>query len=223
MPFSYPPPRSFVLCRFRVTHELEIRLFLHCSGKLLCIEVLLFHLRLVLFIGLSVDGHIGSLNLIAFIWFLRRLLFKFHFRRLNRFYRPGLCTSRLSSCSLYLVRYLLRHLHTRSSRRRLQVLDSSLCIGIGYNRSCRFLALSVAEPVTNVGTEITCTQTNTKGRKKPCKPVLSCSGKEARQSIGTEASSSTEQDVLEYLRINSRLFIQAHHLEVCLFVHVCLT
>lgn len=41
MPFSYPHPRSFTLCRFRVTHELEIRLFLHCSGKLLCI-VLLF-------------------------------------------------------------------------------------------------------------------------------------------------------------------------------------
>lgn len=36
-----PHPRSFTLCRFRVTHELEIRLFLHCSGKLLCI-VLLF-------------------------------------------------------------------------------------------------------------------------------------------------------------------------------------
>ena len=36
-----PTPRSFTLCRFRVTHELEIRLFLHCIGKLLCI-VLLF-------------------------------------------------------------------------------------------------------------------------------------------------------------------------------------
>lgn len=38
---ALPPPRSFILCRLRVTHELEIRLFLHHSGKPLCI-VLLF-------------------------------------------------------------------------------------------------------------------------------------------------------------------------------------
>ena len=130
---------------------------------------------------------------------------------------------RILTCFSCLNCYLSRCLQPRNSRRRLQVLDSSLCIGIGYSRSCRLLALSVAEPVTNVSTEITCTQTNTKGRKKPCKPVLSRSGKEAGQSIGTEASSSTEQDVLDYLRINSRLLIQAHHLEICLFIHVCLT
>ena len=173
------------------------------------------------------------------------------------------CLSCLPSCSLHLVRYLSMCLQTRDNRRRLQVLDSSLCVGLGYSRSCvricrslgcllsfelfslillhsqllclsillfycriagtLVLGLSVAEPVTNVGTEITCTQTNTKGRKKPCKPILSRSGKEAGQSIGTEASSSTEQDVLDYLRINSRLLIQAHHLEICLFIHICLT
>ena len=224
MPFSLTPhPRSFILYRLRVTHELEIRLFLHCSGKLLCIRVLFLHLRLVLFPGLSVDGHIGSLNLVAFIGFLCRLLLKFHFRRLNRFYRLGLCTGCLLTCSQHLVRNLSRRLHTRNSGRRLQSLDSSLRIGTGYSRSRRFLAGPVAEPVTNVSAEITCTQTNTKGCKKPCEPVLSCSGKEARQSIGTETSSGAEQDVLEYLRIYLRLLIQAHHLEICLFIHICLT
>lgn len=49
---------------------------------------------------------------------------------------------------------------------------------------------------------------------------MSCTGENARQRIGTEASSRTEQDVLEYLRIYLRLLIQAHHLEVCLFIHV---
>ncbi len=176
---ALPPPRSFILCRLRATHELEIRLFLHCSGKLICIRVLLLHLRLVLFSVLSVDGHIGSLNLVAFIGFLCRLLLKFHLRRLNRFYRLGLCTGCLLTCSLYLVRHLSRCLHTRNSGRRLQSLDSSLRIGTGYSRSCRFPAGPVAEPVTNVSTEITCTQSNTKGCKKPCEPVLSCSGKEA--------------------------------------------
>ena len=102
-----------------------------------------------------------------------------------------------------------------------------LCLSIllFYCRIAVILVLvwPVAEPVTNVIAEITCTQTNTKRRKKPCKPVLSRSGKEAGQSIGTEASSSTEQDVLENLRINSRLLIQTHHLEICLFIHVYLT
>lgn len=148
------------------------------------------------------------------------------------------------SCSLS------RCLQTRDSRRRRKSIDDSLRLSLGHSRSRSFgcrrfcssrrrrsrsfgcrrriagilvLVWPVAEPVTNVGTEITCTQTNTKRRKKPCKPVLSCSRKEARQCIGTETSSSTEQDVLEYLRINSRLLIQAHHLEICLFVHVCLT
>lgn len=134
-----PTPRSFALCRLRVTHELEIRLFLHYSGKPLCIGVLLFHLRLVLFPGLPIDGHIGSLNLVAFIWFLRSLLLKFHLRRLNRLYRLGLRTGCLLTCSLYLVRYLSRCLHGNSGR-SLQALDSSLCIGIGHSRSCRFLA-----------------------------------------------------------------------------------
>ena len=49
---------------------------------------------------------------------------------------------------------------------------------------------------------------------------MSCTGENARQSIGTEASSSTNQYVLDYIRIYLRLLIQAHHLEICLFIHV---
>lgn len=126
---ALPPPRSFILYRLRVTHELEIRLFLHHSGKPLCIGVLLFHLRLVFFPGLPIDGHVGSLNLIAFIGFLCRLLLKFHLRRLNRLYRLGLCSGCLFTCSLHLVRNLSRCLHTRNSGRRLKSLGSSLRIG----------------------------------------------------------------------------------------------
>ena len=133
------------------------------------------------------------------------------------------CVGCLPSCSHHLVRNLLRCLQTRNSGRRLQSIDNSLRIGAGYSRGRRLLAGPVAEPVTNVSAEITCTQSNTKGCKKSCKPVLSCSGKEARQSIGTEASSRTEQDVLDYIRIYLRLLIQAHHLEICLFIHVYLT
>ena len=216
---ALPPPRSFILYRIGVTHELEIRLFLHCSGKLICIRVLLLHLRLVLFPGLSVDGHIGSLNLIAFIGFLCRLLLKFHFRRLNRFYRLGLCSGCLLTCSLYLVRYLSRCLHGDSGR-RLQSLDGSLSIGIGYSRSYRFPAEPVAEPVTNLISEVTCTDADAKRCEQSGESVMSCTGENARQSIGAKSCTCTYHEVPEYLRIHSRLLIQAHHLEVCLFVHV---